>query len=87
VALFTLMMDAADPDDAGTDYTLLACAIVLGTGLANFSGALIADAYGYAPMMIASLVLSAAGCLTLVGALDRGHGPARLRTAWTTRAG
>lgn len=85
VALFTLMMDAADPDHAGTDYTLLACAIVIGTGLANFVGALIADAFGYAPMMLTSLVLSAAGCLTLIAALDRRQGPPRLRDVW--RAG
>ncbi|HSW13864.1 MAG TPA: MFS transporter [Solimonas sp.] len=85
VALFTLMMDAADPDHAGTDYTLLACAIVAGTGLANFIGALIADAYGYAPMMLASLLLSAAGCLTLVRMLDSGRGPARLQAVWAPR--
>ena len=29
VALFTLMMDAADPEHAGTDYTLLASTVVL----------------------------------------------------------
>jgi len=86
VALFTLMMDAADPDHAGTDYTLLACAVVIAAGLANFCGALIADAWGYAPMMVASLLLSAAGCLTLLWMLDRGHGPARLQAAWTGRA-
>ena len=39
VALFTLMMDASDPEHAGTDYTLLACAIVVAMGLANFTGA------------------------------------------------
>ena len=39
VALFTLMMDASDPEHAGTDYTLLACAIVFAMGLANFTGA------------------------------------------------
>jgi len=79
-------MDAADPDHAGTDYTLLACAVVIATGLASFCGALIADAWGYAPMMVASLLLSAAGCLTLLWMLDRGHGPARLQATWTGRA-
>ena len=46
VALFTLMMDASDPEHAGTDYTLLACAIVFAMGFANFTGAAIADAAG-----------------------------------------
>jgi len=82
VALFTLMMDAADPDHAGTDYTLLACAIVIATGLAQFSGALVADAFGYAPMMALGAALSLAGCLALIRALDRGRGPPRLRAVW-----
>ncbi|AXQ29847.1 MFS transporter [Solimonas sp. K1W22B-7] len=85
VALFTLMMDASDPDHAGTDYTLLACAVVIGTGLASFTGAAIADAAGYAPMMVTGLLLSAAGCITLVVRLDRGAGPARLRAVWAAR--
>jgi MFS family permease len=38
VALFTLMMDASDPEHAGTDYTLLACAIVVTMGR-QFTGA------------------------------------------------
>ncbi len=85
VALFTLMMDASDPDHAGTDYTLLACAIVIGTGLASFTGAAIADAVGYAPVMGLGLLLSAAGCVALVLAVDRGAGPARLAPVWHRR--
>lgn len=82
VALFTLMMDAADPGHAGTDYTLLACAIVVAMGLANFTAASIADALGYAPAFIAGFVLSGVGCLVLVSSLDARRGPARLRSVW-----
>jgi predicted MFS family arabinose efflux permease len=82
VALFTLMMDASDPEHAGTDYTLLACAIVVAMGLANFTGAAIGDALGYGPTFIAGFVLSAVGCLFLVRSVDRGRGPARLANVW-----
>ena len=82
VALFTLMMDASDPEHAGTDYTLLACAIVFTMGLANFTGAVIADAVGYAPTFLAGFVLSVAGCLVLVSSLDALRGPARLQPVW-----
>lgn len=87
VALFTLMMDASDPEHAGTDYTLLACAIVVAMGLANFTGAVIADAVGYAPTFVAGFVLSGLGCLVLVRSLDRRRGPARLQPVWRNGAG
>ncbi|MCM2310237.1 MAG: MFS transporter [Steroidobacteraceae bacterium] len=82
VALFTLMMDASDPGHAGTDYTLLACAIVFAMGFANFTAAVIADAVGYAPTFTAGLVLSGIGCLVLVRSLDSRRGPARLQPVW-----
>ena len=82
VALFTLMMDASDPGHAGTDYTLLACAIVFTMGLANFTGAAIADAVGYPPTFLAGFALSVAGCLVLVGSLDARRGPLRLQPVW-----
>jgi len=82
VALFTLMMDASDPEHAGTDYTLLACAIVVAMGLANFTGATIADAVGYAPTFIAGCLLSGCGCLVLVRSLDLRRGPGRLQPVW-----
>jgi MFS family permease len=82
VALFTLMMDASDPDHAGTDYTLLACAIVVAMGLANFTGAVIADAAGYAPAFVTGFVLSIAGCLVLVRSLDGRRGPTRVQPVW-----
>ncbi len=82
VALFTLMMDASDPTHAGTDYTLLACAIVLGHGTAAFTGAVLADAAGYVALFVASVVVSGVGCLLLVRAVDLGAGPARLSGIW-----
>ena len=85
VALFTLMMDASDPQHAGTDYTLLSCALVLIHGAAAFTGALLADAAGYGALFVVSVVVATAGCLVLVGAIDRGAGPARLREVWTRR--
>jgi MFS family permease len=85
VALFTLMMDASDPEHAGTDYTLLSCAVVVAMGLANFAGASIADAVGYAPTFVIGTILSGIGCLVLVRSIDRGCGPQRLQSVWITR--
>lgn len=82
VALFTLMMDAAQPQHAGTDYTLLASAIVITQALASLSAGVVADAAGYAPMLWLSTLLSGGGCVLLIAALDRGAGPASLRAIW-----
>ena len=82
VALFTLMMDASDPEHAGTDYTLLACAVVLGGGLAGVAAGFIGDAFGYAGAFALAFVVSGLGCFALVRLLDRGHGPTRLATVW-----
>lgn len=82
VAVFTLMMDAADRDHAGTDYTLLACATVIAQGAATLAAGAVAQWFGYPPMFIASVLLSAGGYLLLVAMLDRGRGPARLQPVW-----
>jgi len=82
VALFTLMMDASDPEHAGTDYTLLACAVVIAQGIAVFAGAAIGDSLGYAPTFLIGFLLSVLGCAALILALDRGRGPARLEAVW-----
>lgn len=84
VALFTLMMDASDPEHAGTDYTLLACAIVFAQGLANFTAASIGDATGYLASFVAGTLVSGVGCLVLVACLDARRGPERLQGAWRT---
>lgn len=82
VALFTLMMDASDPEHAGTDYTLLACAVVVTQGLAAFTAAVIGDALGYVVAFAAGFVIATLGCLLLIAALDRQSGPARLDVVW-----
>lgn len=82
VALFTLMMDACAPEHGSTDYTLLSCALVLGHGLASFSGGMVADFAGYGVLFTTSVLLSGAGCLALVLCLDQGRGPARLQARW-----
>jgi MFS family permease len=85
VALFTLMMDASDPAHAGTDYTLLACAVVLATGIAGVVAGLIGDALGYTGAFGLSFLASALGCALLVVRLDRGAGPRRLDAVWPRR--
>ena len=57
--LFTLMMDASDPEHAGTDYTLLASIVLLVGYAANFAGAAIADAFGYAAAWMTAAALLA----------------------------
>lgn len=82
VALFTLMMDASDPDHAGTDYTLFASVFVLVNSIGTFCSAVIADASGYAPAFTIGTVLAAAGCLAVVFVLDRKAVPGRVAAAW-----
>ena len=43
VAVFALMMDAADRDYAGSDYTLMACAIVVVQGIAGFAAGAVGE--------------------------------------------
>lgn len=82
VALFALMMDASDPEHAGTDYTLLASIAVLVNGLGGLAGGLMGDTLGYAPAFVTGTVLSALGCLFLVGWLDRHPTHQRVAQAW-----
>jgi len=82
VALFTLMMDAADPDHAGTDYTLFACVVVAVQTPASFLAASIADAVGYVPAFAIGAALAAAGTLVLVRRLDRKTSSERVAKAW-----
>lgn len=84
VALFALMMDASDPQHAGTDYTLLACVVIVVGMLANYCGAAIADAFGYAPAFATGAVLALLGCLALIWVLDRYEVSARVALAWRT---
>ncbi|MEV3964052.1 MFS transporter [Nocardia sp. NPDC050193] len=82
VAVFTLMMDAADPDHAGSDYTLLACAIVVVQGIAGFAAGTVGELLGYPALFGSSLVLSGIGCVGLIIAMDRGAGPAGAHAVW-----
>jgi predicted MFS family arabinose efflux permease len=85
VALFTLMMDASDPEHAGTDYTLLASIVIVVNYIGNIAGALLADAAGYATTFAVSTLLSLAGCLAVVFILDRKPMPLRVALAWATK--
>lgn len=85
VALFTLMMDASDPEHAGTDYTLLASVVVLVDSVGNFFAAAIADQFSYTTTFAAGLALALLGCLTLVFILDRKPMPARIAGVWRAR--
>lgn len=46
-ALFTLMMDRAHAETAGTDYTVQASVVVIATGLASATSGVLAEALGY----------------------------------------
>ena len=47
VALFTAMMDVCDPEQAGTDYTVQACLVVIASGGLGVLSGFAADALGY----------------------------------------
>ena len=82
VALFTLMMDAADPEHAGTDYTLFASIFVLVNSVGTFAAAAIADAFGYVPAFGIGTLLAAVGCIAVVMVLDRHPTSGRVAQAW-----
>ena len=82
VALYTFMMDAADPDHAGTDFTILACMTSLASGLANLVGGVLGDWLGYAPTFATATALSIAGTLLVVGWLERHPPHPRMMQAW-----
>jgi MFS family permease len=82
VALFTLMMDASDPDHAGTDYTLLASFVVTVSALGGLVGGRLADAIGYAGTFGIAMALAVAGCLFVVWWLDRHPTSERIAEAW-----
>ncbi|MFI5719876.1 MFS transporter [Nocardia sp. NPDC051750] len=86
VAVFTLMMDASDPDHAGSDYTLLACAVVTVQGIAGFAAGTVGELLGYPALFGSSLVLSGIGCAALIIATDRGIGPSGVHAVWNRAA-
>jgi MFS family permease len=86
VALFALMMDASDPEHAGTDYTLLACVVLVVGMIASIVGASIAEAFGYATAFATGAVLALLGCLSLICVQDRYPNSARVAAAWRSGA-
>jgi PAT family beta-lactamase induction signal transducer AmpG len=90
VALFALMMDAASPEHAGTDYSWLASVVVVVAGLGNLLAGVLADALGhalgqgmgYAVTFSLGAVLSALGCVFLVRWLDHSPTHERVAQAW-----
>lgn len=84
VAVFTLMMDASDRDHAGSDYTLLACAVVTVQGIAGFAAGTVGELLGYPALFGSSLVLSGLGCAVLIIATDRGKGPSGVHAVWNS---
>nr|WP_230557763.1 MFS transporter [Rhodococcus sp. I2R] len=85
VAVFALMMDASEKRFAGSDYTLIACAVVFAQGAAGLAAGVVGDLFGYTAMFGSALVLSGIGCAALIVALDRGVGPSGLREVIATR--
>nr|WP_045823498.1 MFS transporter [Williamsia herbipolensis] len=79
VVVFALMMDACQREYAGSDYTLMACAVVFSQGAAGFAAGVVGDVFGYTAMFGSAFVLSGIGCAVLMIALARGVGPVELR--------
>jgi MFS transporter, PAT family, beta-lactamase induction signal transducer AmpG len=82
VALYSLMMDASDPDHAGTDYTLLASVNVVVMGLGSLLGGLLGDLLGYLPVFIMGTTMAFLGCLWVIRRLDRHPVHDRVAQAW-----
>ncbi|MEY4766614.1 MAG: hypothetical protein RI907_3287 [Pseudomonadota bacterium] len=82
VALFTLMMDAADPDHAGTDYTLLASVVVVVSSLGHVLGGWLGDRLGMSTTFAVGAAMGALGCVALVAWLDRHPTHDRVARAW-----
>ncbi|MCY1012361.1 MFS transporter [Nannocystis pusilla] len=75
-ALFTMMMDAARPQTAGTDYTIQASVVVLATGLGSALSGFSAAEFGYATHFLLAAVLCVIGVLPAVqhyGLVRRGE--------------
>ncbi|MGB3370168.1 MAG: MFS transporter, partial [Rhodococcus sp. (in: high G+C Gram-positive bacteria)] len=85
VAIFALMMDAADKRFAGSDYTLVACAVVFAQGIAGLAAGIVGDIFGFTALFCVALVLSGIGCAVLLIALDRGVGPSGLKEVVAAR--
>ena len=70
-ALFTVTMDACRREQAGTDYTLQASAVVVATGLSQSISGFLAEPMGYAPFFLLSAALSALGTILVIALWGR----------------
>jgi PAT family beta-lactamase induction signal transducer AmpG len=66
VALFTSMMDVADPRTGGTDYTVQACVVVAAQFLGSLLSGVSAQALGYAAHFMLAAHVSALGIAVMV---------------------
>lgn len=77
VALFTVMMDTADPSSGATDYTAQASVIVWATFLGAAPSGVVADHVGYAPHFLIAGLVCAIGAVALVAGIKAGAQPER----------
>ena len=61
VALYSLFMGLASPDQPGTDFTLLTCAELVVYMAGSSLAGLVADRFGYANLFSTATTLSALG--------------------------
>ncbi len=62
-ALFTAMMDACDPQQGGTDYTIQASVVVAASGIGGALSGLSADTLGYTGHFVLAAALTAIGAV------------------------
>lgn len=82
VALYSLMMDSADPAHPGTDYTLMGSVGVSLATVGGIAGGVVGDHLGYASAFAAGAVVSVIGLIALVRWLDAHPFNQRVRQAW-----
>ncbi len=82
VALFALMMDACEPEHAGTDFTLLASVNVMVSGLASLMAGVLGDALGYTGTFALGMGLALLGVWVLVSWVDRHPPHPRVQAVW-----
>lgn len=87
VSLFTLMMDASNPETGANDYTLQASVVVIATGAASSISGFSAQALGYPLHFILSTAVAAAGLLYSAIALSKGGLPPPYATASSSTTG
>ena len=64
-ALFTMMMDRCRQQSAGTDYTVMASAVVLTVGAGQVASGFIAEAAGYGGVFLIAALIAALGLVAI----------------------